>query len=81
MGTSDKDSTMLITSVQDLGKAVRNRRKEGRLTQQNVADFSGVGKVFMVHLEQGKQTIQLGKVLEVLQGLGLELTVRPRSKQ
>ena len=81
MGTSDKDSTMLITSVRDLGKAVRNRRKEGRLTQQNVADFSGVGKVFMVHLEQGKQTIQLGKVLEVLQGLGLELTVRPRSKQ
>ena len=78
MGTSDKDSTMLITSVQDLGKAVRNRRKEGRLTQQNVADFSGVGKVFMVHLEQGKQTIQLGKVLDVLQGLGLELTVRPR---
>ncbi|WP_462325563.1 type II toxin-antitoxin system Y4mF family antitoxin [Desulfoplanes sp.] len=72
---------MRITSVQDLGKAVRNRRKEGRLTQQDVADFSGVGKVFMVHLEQGKQTIQLGKVLEVLQGLGLELTVRPRGKK
>ncbi len=78
MSASDNDLTKSITSVRDLGKAVRNRRKEGNLTQQDVADFCGVGKVFMVHLEQGKQTIQLGKVLDVLQGLGLELTVRPR---
>ncbi len=74
----DNNSSTQITSVQNLGEAIRKRRKAAGLTQQDVADFCGVGKVFVVHLEQGKQTIQLGKVLNVLQGLGLELSVRPR---
>ena len=74
----DNNSSTQITSVQSLGEAIRKRRKAAGLTQQDVADFCGVGKVFVVHLEQGKQTIQLGKVLNVLQGLGLELSVRPR---
>jgi y4mF family transcriptional regulator len=77
----DNDSSTHITSVQNLGEAIRKRRKAAGLTQQDVADFCGVGKVFVVHLEQGKQTIQLGKVLNVLQGLGLELSVRPRGRQ
>jgi y4mF family transcriptional regulator len=77
----DNDSFTQVTSVQSLGEAIRKRRKAAGLTQQDVADFCGVGKVFVVHLEQGKQTIQLGKVLNVLQGLGLELSVRPRGRQ
>ncbi|MDD2219564.1 MAG: helix-turn-helix transcriptional regulator [Desulfoplanes sp.] len=74
-------SSVRVRSVEDLGRTIRARRKENSLTQQNVADFSGVGKVFVVHLEKGKPSIQLGKVLEVLTGLGLELVVQPRGEK
>jgi y4mF family transcriptional regulator len=67
-----------INSVADLGEIVRSWRKENRLSQQELADFSGVGRIFVVHLEQGKPTIQMGKALDVLESLGLELVVKRR---
>lgn len=61
-----------------LGRAVRARRKRLGLTQLEVADLAGCGPVFLYEVETGKKaTLQLGKLLDLLSVLGLQLKVEP----
>ena len=60
-----------------LGALIRRTRKSQGLRQDELAGASGVGLRFIVDLEAGKPTIQLGKALKVLQALGCTLTVTP----
>lgn len=68
-----------IVSAADLGKIIRCKRKEVGLLQETAAGMSGVGTKFLSQLENGKETAELGKVLQVLRKLGLEVYVFPRS--
>ncbi|MEI9850174.1 MAG: hypothetical protein WDN24_04025 [Sphingomonas sp.] len=47
------------------------------MLQQELAAASGVGVRFIVDLEAGKPTLQLGKVLQVLATLGSEVSITP----
>jgi y4mF family transcriptional regulator len=57
---------------------VRRRRRELRLTQEEVAGVARTGPRFVGDLEAGKPTVQLAEVLRVLGALGLELEVSDR---
>ena len=46
-----------------------------------LAKLCGVGSRFISDVENGKSTIELGKVLHVLQCLGLEVAISPRTWQ
>lgn len=70
-----------IKSVDDIGLLVRARRKEQAATQADFAALCGVGARFISDLENGKATMELGKVLHVLYCLGLEMEVHPRDWQ
>ena len=63
----------------DLGQVLRERRKQQGATQAEFASLCGVGVRFISDLENGKPTVQIGKVLQVIQCLGLELGIRARS--
>ena len=63
--------TRLIRNSQEIGRLVRRVRKVQGLTQTELAGATGVGVRFIVDLEKGKQTCQLGKTLEVLHMLGI----------
>ncbi len=71
--------TILSTTV-ELGKWVREVRKAQGLTQEDVAGITGTGRRFISDLESGKPTIQLGKVLRVLNAIGAALTVSTQWK-
>ena len=60
-----------------LGLLVRRERKAQNLKQAELAAVSGVGVRFIVDLEAGKPTLQLGKVLHVVATLGCEIEVTP----
>jgi HTH-type transcriptional regulator / antitoxin HipB len=64
---------MKFNDPQQIGAAIRARRKQAKLTQRELALTSGVGIRFLIELEGGKQTCQLGKVLTVLRALGISL--------
>jgi y4mF family transcriptional regulator len=68
-----------IKTPQDLGRAVRECRKQQGATQAEFASLCGVGVRFISDLENGKPTVQIGKVIQVIQCLGLELDIRSRS--
>ncbi|MDG5798790.1 helix-turn-helix transcriptional regulator [Marinilabiliaceae bacterium ANBcel2] len=52
---------------------VKQRRKQLGLTQQDLAERAGVGLRFIRDLEQGKETLRMDKVNEVLALFGHEL--------
>jgi len=59
---------------------IKERRKQLRLTQPELAERAGVGLRFVRELEQGKQTVQLDKVNQVLALFGSELGVIPKTE-
>jgi HTH-type transcriptional regulator/antitoxin HipB len=67
-----------IQTPADLGEAVRQYRKNRRLTQDSVASLSNVSTGFLSDFENGKPTSEIGKVLHTLWTLGLDVYVMPR---
>ena len=49
---------------QDIGKLVRETRKGLGVTQKALALTSGTGLRFIIELERGKETAEIGKVLD-----------------
>lgn len=70
---------MTITSAQDIGKLIRQKRKTDGLTLEETAAICGVSYAFLSALENGKETVRLNKVLQVINSLGLELEGRDRA--
>ncbi len=68
----------LVTNPTDLGQAIREARRKQGLRQPDLAAAAGTSVRFIVELERGKPTIQLGKAMRVLAMLGLRLSVTPR---
>jgi HTH-type transcriptional regulator/antitoxin HipB len=64
-------------SPQDIGRLVRETRKGLGVTQKELALTSGTGLRFIIELEKGKETAEIGKVLTILQTLGIQLTLTP----
>jgi y4mF family transcriptional regulator len=62
---------MKMKTTEQLGMAIRVRRKQLKITQKELAMTCGTGMRFIVDLEKGKPTCQTGKTLQVMQALGL----------
>jgi y4mF family transcriptional regulator len=61
----------------EIGDIVRATRKAAGLRQDELAGAAGVGLRFVVDLEAGKPTAQIGKALQVLAALGCSLDITP----
>jgi y4mF family transcriptional regulator len=64
---------MEIDSAQTFGIAVKRARTSQKLTQSELAFATGTGVRFIVDLERGKPTCQLGLALRVASMLGINL--------
>ena len=64
-------------SPAELGTIVRRARREQGLRQAQLAAAAGVGLRFLIELEAGKPTAQIGKVLAVLAALGCRVEILP----
>ena len=66
---------MKIQDAQSLGQAIRQQRRRLKVTQRDLAMTLGTGLRFIIDLEKGKPTCQLGKALEIVRALGLNLEI------
>jgi len=78
MGDKLKPSTK-ISNPEELGQYLLKERKNLKLTQKEISEFADIGRKFIIELEKGKTTVQLGKVFELLNSLGLEFHLIKRS--
>jgi len=63
-----------------LPKYVKQMRKQYRLTQVDLSEKSGVGLRFVREMEQGKKTLRMDKVNQVLSLFGTELSPVPMNR-
>lgn len=75
-----EDDTSIIAAA-DIGRAIRATRRAKGMTQRDLASASGVGLRFLIEMERGKPTAQLGKALDVLRALGIELSARDEDQR
>lgn len=61
----------------DIGATIRAARKAQNLRQDELAAAANVGVRFLIELEAGKETAQLGKTLAVLAALGINISLTP----
>lgn len=57
----------------EFGRMIRERRRAAHLSQRDLAAAVDTGERFIVDLEAGKPTCQLGKALAVANALGINL--------
>ena len=70
---------MKIATAEDLGIIIKQKRKADGLTLEEAAAVCGVSYAFLSALENGKETVRLNKVLQVLTCLGIELEATTRT--
>ncbi|OYV07510.1 MAG: transcriptional regulator [Verrucomicrobiales bacterium VVV1] len=71
---------MRIKTVTALGELVRDQRKQHGWSQSELAEKAEVSRLWIGQFEKGKETVEVGKVLQTLRALGLSLEVdQPRS--
>lgn len=72
---------MKITDAASLGNAIRLRRKELKYTQGYISEITGLSVSFLSDLENGKPTCEIGKTIEVINLLGLDILVEARGDE
>lgn len=78
---SDINPNGNISSVEEIGALVRKYRKQNSWRIEDVSGIANIGARFVSEFERGKETVELGKVLKVLNVLGLEVVIRPRGQR
>jgi len=68
-----------MTTPSDFATTIKATRRALKLRQTELAAAACVGIRFVIELEAGKPTIQLGKTLAVLEALGLECPITLRA--
>lgn len=69
---------MKITDTISLGKAIASRRKQLNYTQVYISQVTGLSTSFLSDLENGKPTAEIGKTIQLINLLGLDLLVEVR---
>lgn len=65
-----------IHTSQELGEFIKQYRTSQNMLQADIVGLANTGNRFIVDLEKGKPTLQLQKVLDVLDLIGLEVIIR-----
>lgn len=62
-------------SLRNIGKSIRDRRKELNVNQRTVADLSGVAVNTLLAVERGEGNPQLSSLIAILDTLGLQIDI------
>ncbi len=66
---------MPIDNAAAIGKVVRASRKAQKIRQDDAAGSIGVSENFLGKIERGSDSVQWGKLFQVLEGLGVRVIV------
>jgi transcriptional regulator with XRE-family HTH domain len=64
-----------IDTAAAIGKVVRASRKTQKIRQDDAAGSMGVSENFLGKVERGSESVQWGKLFQVLEGLGVRVMV------
>ena len=71
---------MKVNNTKELGKMIRQRRKELGYTQGFLSEYSGLSASFISNLENGKDTAEIVKIMFLTSLLGLDMELKTRGE-
>ena len=70
-----------VHSPAELGDLLRHVRKAQQLTQKDIVGLGNTGNRLIIEIENGKPTVQLQKIFDLLALLGLEMSIKARGQR
>ena len=67
--------TMKVQNIKQLGAVSKLVRQSQSLDQETAGLLSGNGLTFISQFENGKETVEIGRVLNLLEQLGIDLEI------
>ncbi len=81
MSKEEKIPYGTTSNVSEMGKLVRLHRKSQKVRIEDLSDMAMISARLIGEFERGKETCQIGKVLQILKFLGLEIRIVPRGSK
>jgi len=78
MKVTEATMTQAVRSASQFGTLIRNERVRRKLSQQELADLTGIGQKTISSVENGNEGAKLDTVFRLLAILGLEISFAPR---
>jgi transcriptional regulator with XRE-family HTH domain len=69
---------LVVKTTKEIGCLIRESRKNSKLTQAEISGLLNCGNRFIVDAENGKETLQAQKLIDLLNLVGLEVVIRSK---
>jgi len=74
-GTPEREGFKAEALAYYYGELIKEKRKEKKLTQQELADQIGKERAYIAKIEQGKTDLQISNFVQIINALGLTLKI------
>ena len=74
-GTAEREVFRAEALAYYYGELIKEKRKEKKMTQQELADQIGKKRAYIAKIEQGKTDLQMSNFVQIINALGLTLKV------
>ena len=72
---------VLLKESKDIGKTIKELRSEMKITQEELANFTGLSRIGVVKLEKEENDLKLSSLIKIANLLGIEIVLRKRSRK
>lgn len=70
---------ILVKESKGIGKTIKELRSEMKITQEELANFTGLSRIGVVKLEKEENDLKLSSLIKIANLLGFEIVLRKRS--
>ncbi len=64
---------MSASVLLSVGERIRCLRRQKRMTQQHLAELSGLSRITIINMEQGEKNVMLSSLVAVAEVLGVNM--------
>jgi DNA-binding XRE family transcriptional regulator len=70
---------IVLKDSKEIGKKIKDLRSEMKITQEELANFTGLSRIGVVKLEKEENDLKLSSLIKIANLLGFEIILRKRS--
>jgi transcriptional regulator with XRE-family HTH domain len=72
---------IILKDFKGIGKIIKELRSEMKITQEELANFTGLSRIGVVKLEKEENDLKLSSLIKIANLLGFEIVLRKRSSK
>ena len=72
---------IVLKDAKDIGSTIKDLRSELKITQEELANFTGLSRIGVVKLEKAENDLKLSSLIKIANLLGFEIVLRKRNNK